>query len=151
MGGRDVRRVARDFAWPLGERWVGYVGRVPCPACAGRCRPGGAPCPACRGEGWEPGPRVEPPAGDGWQLWETTSEGTPASPVFDTAEALCAWCEGHATFFGGWGGSAADWMRYAAGESHRLDLGTGAMAWSGGARSPGRWVGTRREREGRGG
>ncbi|WP_341719894.1 hypothetical protein QQG74_09410 [Micromonospora sp. FIMYZ51] len=39
-------------------------------------------------EAWQP---TEPPAGDGWQLWETVSEGSPISPVFDTSEGLVAW------------------------------------------------------------
>jgi hypothetical protein len=39
-------------------------------------------------EAWE---RVEPPEGEGWQMWETVSEGSPVSPVFDTAEGLENW------------------------------------------------------------
>lgn len=39
-------------------------------------------------EAWEP---TGPPTGDGWQLWETVSEGSPISPVFDTAEGLAEW------------------------------------------------------------
>ncbi len=34
---------------------------------------------------------TEPPLGDGYQLWETVSEGSPISPVFDTPEALATW------------------------------------------------------------
>lgn len=56
-------------------------------------------CATCKGDGihpeakasveaWEPTP---PPAGDGWQMWETTSEGSPISPVFDTPEKLAQW------------------------------------------------------------
>jgi hypothetical protein len=40
-------------------------------------------------EAWEP---TEPPTGDGWQLWETTTEGSPQSPVFATARGLADWC-----------------------------------------------------------
>jgi hypothetical protein len=32
-----------------------------------------------------------PPVGEGWQLWETVSEGSPISPVFDSAEKLAEW------------------------------------------------------------
>ena len=39
-------------------------------------------------EAWE---QSEPPAGEGWQLWETVSEGSPISRVFETAEALAEW------------------------------------------------------------
>jgi len=36
-------------------------------------------------DAWEP---TAPPAGDGWQVWETTSEGSPVTPVFASAERL---------------------------------------------------------------
>ncbi len=39
-------------------------------------------------EKWE---CTEPPVGEGWQLWETVSEGSPISPVFDSAENLAHW------------------------------------------------------------
>lgn len=53
-------------------------------------------CKTCNGRGidptiyeaysaWEP---TEPPKGDGWQLWETVSEGSPVTPVFETPEQL---------------------------------------------------------------
>ncbi|HZR50150.1 MAG TPA: hypothetical protein VFB06_11580 [Streptosporangiaceae bacterium] len=35
----------------------------------------------------------------GYQLYETTSEGTPLSPVFRTLDELAAWCEHGATVF----------------------------------------------------
>lgn len=40
-----------------------------------------------------------PPIGEGYQLWEDTSEGSPDSPVFETLEELCEWCEDNATVF----------------------------------------------------
>lgn len=63
-------------------------------------------CPACVGSGeyWpdkkdkalaEAWKEHEPPKGSGWQLWETTTEGSPMSPVFATAEELAAWCADH--------------------------------------------------------
>lgn len=39
-------------------------------------------------DGWE---EMEPPSGDGWQMWSTTSEGHPMSPVFATPEELAQW------------------------------------------------------------
>ena len=59
-------------------------------------------CPACNGEGtiwfsdeikekserWYDEERYDPPSGDGWQLWETVSDGSPVSPVFETADEL---------------------------------------------------------------
>lgn len=35
----------------------------------------------------------EPPKGEGYQLWETTSEGSPITPVFKTLGLLCQYCE----------------------------------------------------------
>ena len=56
------------------------------------------------GEQWDYDPEdymPEIPEGTpvGWQLYETTSEGTPVSPVFATLEELAAWCETGATVF----------------------------------------------------
>lgn len=58
-------------------------------------------CPACKGDGQvgtaeqraahEDWTSTEPPTGEGWQLWETVSEGSPISPVFETAEELAQW------------------------------------------------------------
>lgn len=35
----------------------------------------------------------EPPTGDGFQLWSTTTEGHPMTPVFQSLEELCEHCE----------------------------------------------------------
>jgi hypothetical protein len=77
-------------------------------------------CPRCEGHGdvgtpeqrdaverWGP---TEPPEGEGWQLWETTSEGSPVSPVFATAEALADWCEPNATLFAGARSTRDEWL-----------------------------------------
>lgn len=53
----------------------------------------------------------DPPVGDGYQLWETTSEGSPVSPVFSSLEELCAWCETNATTFGTQTTTAANWQQ----------------------------------------
>lgn len=42
----------------------------------------------------------DPPTGEGWQLWETVSEGSPISPVFDAAEGLARWMSSDAYDFG---------------------------------------------------
>lgn len=65
-------------------------------------------CKVCNGEGINPKVReayeawedYEPPEGEGYQLWETTSEGSPVSPVFKTFDELCSWCEHNASTFG---------------------------------------------------
>lgn len=59
-------------------------------------------CEHCHGEGsiWSPPEakqqadnwkRIEPPTGDGYQMWETTTEGSPISPVFARPEGLADW------------------------------------------------------------
>lgn len=61
-------------------------------------------CPICEGTGelwrndahkaaYETWESTEPPAGEGWQLWETVSEGSPQSPVFETKEELSFWMQ----------------------------------------------------------
>ena len=59
-------------------------------------------------EAWEP---FDPPPGDGYQLWETTSEGSPVSPVFESFDVLCDWCAEHATTFGSSRAIAEEWKR----------------------------------------
>lgn len=79
-------------------------------------------CEYCEGEGciwqsdkikqlhekWED---FEPPEGEGYQLWETTSEGSPSSPVFKTIELLCEWCADNATTFASFKASALEWRK----------------------------------------
>lgn len=45
----------------------------------------------------------------GFQLYETTSEGTPVSPVFGTLEELAQWCEAGATVFADHRWTAEQW------------------------------------------
>lgn len=102
-----------------------------------RCEQLGIPpyCPACEGSGelgtpeqraayeaWEPS---DPPKGDGYQLWETTSEGSPVSPVFPTAEALARWCADNATLFAGQGADYAAWMQLISQDA--VDIGSTMM------------------------
>lgn len=56
-------------------------------------------------------PSIEPPTGDGWQLWETTSEGSPVSPVFKSAEDLADWCGENATAFASLKMTSSEWLR----------------------------------------
>ena len=61
-------------------------------------------CPNCKGSGenWQhPKSKrlhnnwksYDPPVGEGFQLWTTTSEGSPMTPVFKSLEDLCTYCE----------------------------------------------------------
>jgi hypothetical protein len=79
-------------------------------------------CPICGGHGvvyadetifqkhekWE---KTDPPEGEGYQLWETTTEGSPQSPVFATLEELAGWCEKNATTFGDFKASKEEWAK----------------------------------------
>lgn len=59
-----------------------------CPTCQGHATLEAYPGQRAEAEAWE---QVDPPTGEGWQLWETTTEGSPMSPVFVTAEELAGW------------------------------------------------------------
>lgn len=65
-------------------------------------------------EAWTPS---EPPSGEGYQLWETTSEGSPLSPVFGKLDVLCDWLENGATVFGNEKVSAGKWREMLGGEA----------------------------------
>lgn len=106
--GRQVERVPIGFDWPMKKIWFGYdLEPVDCQLCGGTGKPkhGGKIihqfkddgqrwesdcCPCCEGEG-KVYPRIEIPEGPGWQMWENVSEGSPMSPVFETAEELAHW------------------------------------------------------------
>lgn len=91
MSSSDAYRMARKIveAAGLDPDVFGY-----CPTCAGEGDVGTAEQRAAA-EAWE---GTGPPTGDGWQLWETTSEGSPTTPVFETAEELIDYlvrCDGY--------------------------------------------------------
>jgi hypothetical protein len=81
-------------------------------------------CPICNGSGllwfseeiqkraeeWYEKERYDPPEGEGYQLWETTTEGSPVSPVFATIEELAEWCAGNATVFGNIQNTKEQWL-----------------------------------------
>jgi hypothetical protein len=59
-----------------------------CATCEGHGSAEKYPGQRAEAEAWK---QSEPPTGDGWQEWETTSEGSPISPAFGTAEELATW------------------------------------------------------------
>jgi hypothetical protein len=81
-------------------------------------------CPICHGSGdlwfseeiekkadeWYEKERYDPPEGEGWQLWETTSEGSPITPVFKTAEELAEYCAKTCTVFADFMHSKEEWL-----------------------------------------
>lgn len=59
-------------------------------------------------EAWK---NYEPPIGEGWQMWETTSEGSPMSPIFSTPEELAQWLtDSKASAFGRETATYSQWM-----------------------------------------
>ncbi len=98
-------------------------------------------CEACKGEGRIPHPnerirrlydewqRTDPPSGPGYQLWETTSGGSPKSPVFASAEELADWCAENATVFADEQTSRENWLKMFVADS--VDTGSNFIAQSG--------------------
>jgi len=106
--GREVKRVALDFDWPIGQIWPPYMVRLctedvryatgepedtnegtekTCKACRHAAKLAGVSIASHGCPNW----KINPLPGDGYQLWETVSEGSPASPVFGTPEKLSQW------------------------------------------------------------
>ena len=56
--------------------------------------------------------RQDPPTGEGYQLWTTTNEGAPISPVFSSMEELAKWRETGATVSGGRRTSYKEWLAF---------------------------------------
>lgn len=89
--GREVKRVPLDFEWPVNKIWYGYLVNTcqddSCDDCREFARIKKLPmteynCPIFG---------LDPPEGQGWQMWETVSDGSPISPVFETPEKLARW------------------------------------------------------------
>lgn len=120
--GREIKRVPMDFDYPLCRVWYGYqitfcheeYGEG-CERCREFARVMGIPMdeyfPDMPCPDWKKHFKIDPPTGEGFQLWETTSEGSPVSPVFRTAEELAEWCAENATVFADDKASAEDWMK----------------------------------------
>lgn len=88
-----------------------------------RCKREGSDfkCAECEGHGnieaypgqreaadnWE---RTDPPTGPGWQLWSTTTEGHPMTPVFEAPGDLASYCVGNVSVFGAEYGTIEQWM-----------------------------------------
>lgn len=105
--------------WRATDKLIEAAGLDPkawgmCAACAGHGSIEKHPGQRDEAEAWEP---TEPPTGDGWQMWETTSEGSPMSPVFGTPEELADWlAESGASLFGGTTATREQWLKIVTGE-----------------------------------
>lgn len=133
--GRELKRVPLDFDYPLNEKWEGYCPKIETfQELFGKEYPFlytynhvGEICDKCKkncGECYESADYCfwhnpnnknlwfrEIPIGEGYQLWETTTEGSPQSPVFDTLEKLCEWCADNATTFATFKATKEQWMK----------------------------------------
>lgn len=107
--GREVKRVPLDFNWPIKRVWFGFrLAPIFCQLC--KVESGPLRCSLCYGEK-EVYPRLDIPTGDGYQMWETTSEGSPISPVFQTPEDLAKWlAESGASAFGDMTATYDQWL-----------------------------------------
>lgn len=97
--GRELKRVPLDFDWPLNKIWYGYLYHLCSEDCSGCKHYAKLKQLKIKSYGC-PDFNNDPPKGVGYQLWETTSEGSPISPVFKTIEELAKYCETECTIFG---------------------------------------------------
>lgn len=128
MGHRELKRVPLDFNFPIGEIWPGYqphhvIDKIK----EWEGYTGKSICDNCRDRGLECTESAEyciyhpkneaiwyyhPPTGPGYQMWETTSEGSPVTPVFKTLSELCDWIvENNITWFATMTATKEEWMR----------------------------------------
>lgn len=119
---REARITRKNFKGKMRVTWWGYL--LPSLACQD-CSIEDNDCATCDGE-HKVYPRCEPPAYPvgsvpswvdpfsdrwGWQMWETTSEGSPISPVMDTPEELARWlADNRASAFGGTEATFDQWL-----------------------------------------
>lgn len=95
LAGREGGFMGHDAidGWHATEKIIAAAGLDPnvwgrCATCGGKGSIDAYDGQSADAEAWTP---TDPPEGDGWQLWETVSEGSPISPVFDSAEGLAGW------------------------------------------------------------
>lgn len=133
--GRELRRVPMDFDYPLNKVWYGhFIDSISTCASVGEHTGENSYCEQCREMARAKGIHITyydcpdfetylaepikklrellaPPKGEGYQLWETTTEGSPVSPVFATLDELCAWCETNATVFADCKATKDEWKK----------------------------------------
>jgi len=132
--GRKLKRVPLDFDYPIGEVWEGYspslekfqsiqeiVKQVPeilnysgnvcsnCDKIFNNCDEDARYC-VWYNQNLKKLWYYDVPQGEGYQLWGTTTEGNPLSPVFKTLEELCEWASKNATTFAHFTASKEEWM-----------------------------------------
>lgn len=106
--------------WHATDKLIEAAGLDPkvwgiCAPCGGHGSTEAYPGQRDEAEAWEP---FGPPEGDGWQLWSTTTEGHPMTPVFATPEALAEHCATTGvSWFGHDGAPYEQWLRSFVGEA----------------------------------
>ena len=107
--GRELKKVPLDFNYPIGKLWAGYLfsfcneSIIGCDACRSFALAKGIKCEKGDCPDFKEHYKLdlEPPTGEGFQLWNTTTEGHPMSPVFESLELLCEYLEkGKVSVFG---------------------------------------------------
>ena len=120
--GREIKRVPMNFDWPINKIWDGYLvseyqgdlsvrGCPECPIREADCDEDNEICiyHPSNYDKWH----HDPSSGNGYQLWETTSEGSPISPVFETPEGLAKWlADTDASSFGPQTATYDKWLRF---------------------------------------
>jgi len=117
--GREIKRVPLDFDWPMNKVWYGYFfsgcfegsDSFTCEDCKRYAKIKGISCGehdySCPDWNFD----NEPPKGYGFQMWETTSEGSPMSPVFAAPEELARWLvDNNASSFGNDTATYGQWL-----------------------------------------
>lgn len=114
-----AEEINRDYRKGMGHdainRWICIEARARRLGVWGKCK-------RCKGAGrlwfsarvkklaenWRP---KQPPKGPGYQLWGTTSEGEPMTPVFKTLDALCAYAAEQVSTFSNHYASKEAWRK----------------------------------------
>jgi len=111
--GREIKRVKLDFDWPINKIWAGYLMTTCIDSCEDCKLAGDLMGYKRKDTGCPSYPEFGPPSGDGYQLWETTTEGSPMSPVFKTHEELAEWLEANkASSFASMTCSYDQWLEF---------------------------------------
>lgn len=96
--------------WAVAEAECARLGVSPtCPDCQGEGSVWDSPENEALAEAWTATP---PPLGEGYQMWETVSEGSAISPVFEIAEALAEWLADNRQNSVDDGTTAAQWLAF---------------------------------------
>jgi hypothetical protein len=130
--GRKICRVPLGFQIEIGKVWWGYkLPPVMCQSCNGSGHSKTEvthsygkdyDCPVCDGNG-NVYPTIELPDGKGYQLWETVSEGSPMSPIFDTPEGLARWlADNNASACGDTTLGYDQWLKFISGDGFSVSM-----------------------------